>query len=689
MIICAKAMGEFKQIDLEAINTIRVLAADVVQKANSGHPGAPMGLAPLAHVLFSRHFNCSPKNSQWLNRDRFVLSNGHACVLQYIMLHLLGYKLSMDDLKQFRQLNSVTAGHPESHLTDGVEVTTGPLGQGIANAVGLAIAQKHFESKYNSSDFSIFNSKVYCMVGDGCLQEGIASEACSLAGHLQLDNLIVLYDDNKIQIDGSTDQAFSEDVLKRFEAYGFCVDSVANGDDDLDAIHSAISKAKSVKGRPSFIKIRTTIGRGASKEGTEKVHGSALGEQDVAAVKKKYGFNPSESFVVPGEVYKHYEQIAANGAAKESEWNDLFKNFQAKHSEVAGQLLKSFGDAQYANRVLPLLPRYKPSDSAIATRKLSETLLNKIAPALPELIGGSADLTASNLTKWKDSTDFQGPAFSQLGNYAGSYIRFGVREHAMCAIANGLAAFGGLLPFGATFLNFISYGLGAVRLSALSHLQVLYIMTHDSIGLGEDGPTHQPVETLASLRALPNMVVLRPADGNEVSGAYLAALENKCGPSTIVLTRQNLPQLENSSVESVLKGAYVLVEDEGAQITLISTGSEVAICVDTREALLREGIKARIVSAPSLELFDKQSLDYKHSVLVPGVPVLSFEVLSTFGWHKYAHASFGLDQFGVCGPYQKVYDHFEFNVAGLSKRVKAVVNYYKGREIPSLIDRPF
>ncbi|KAL2914046.1 Transketolase [Polyrhizophydium stewartii] len=675
--------------DQQCINTIRVLAADVVQKANSGHPGAPMGCAPMAHVLFSDFIRANPAVPDWISRDRFVLSNGHGCVLQYIMLHLLGYNLSMDDLKQFRQLNSKTPGHPEAnHGVHGIEVSTGPLGQGISNAVGLALAEAHLAATFNRPGFDIISNYTYAITGDGCLQEGVQAEAVSLAGHLKLGNLIVLYDDNHITIDGDTNVGFTEDVLQRFEAYGWHTEVLADGDHDVVGLAAAIARAKAVTDKPSIIKIRTTIGFGSVNQGEEKVHGAPLGAKDISDLKTKFGFDPEAHFHVPYEVYAHYRAVAAKGAAAYAGWVKLFDEYKAAHPDLAAELSRRIAGELPANW-RSLLPVYSPADPAVATRKLSENVLNKIALAIPELIGGSADLTGSNLTRWKGAVDFQ-PDGSGIGTYAGRYIRFGVREHGMAAICNGINAYGALIPFGATFFNFISYALGAVRLSALSKHQVIYIMTHDSIGLGEDGPTHQPIETLASIRALPNLVTLRPADGNETSGAYAAALENRHRPTVIILTRQNLPHLAGSTVEKTLRGAYVLSQPEGhADITLVATGSEVSLAVSTAALLANEGVHARVVSMPSWELFEEQPHDYKLSVFPDGIPTLSIEAMTTLGWSKYAHASVGIDTFGASAPAPLLFKKFGLVPDAVAEKAKKLVAFYKGRVPESKLNLPF
>lgn len=671
----------YGEIDQLAINTIRLLAVDATFNSNSGHPGAPMGMAPVAHVLFNKFMRFNPQNPSWLNRDRFVLSNGHGCMLQYALLHLFGYKLSIQDLKNFRKIDSITPGHPESHDTPGIEVTTGPLGQGVCNAVGLAMAQAHTAAIFNKDGFDLINNYTYCFLGDGCLMEGVSSEASSLAGHLQLGNLICVYDDNHISIDGDTNCAFTEDVAKRYEAYGWHVVTVGDGDNDLDSIEAAIKESQSVQDKPSLIKLRTTIGYGSLKQGTGGVHGSPLKADDIAQVKKKFGFNPDESFAVPQKVYDLYGKHSSEGAAAEAEWNQLLAKYKESFPKEHAELIRrQSGDLPQGWE--KSLPTYTPADDAVATRKLSETVLTKVEAVVPELFGGSADLTGSNLTRWKDAVDFQ-PKSTGLGDYSGRYVRYGVREHAMGAILNGLAAYGTILPYGGTFLNFVSYAAGAVRLSALSRARTIWVATHDSIGLGEDGPTHQPIETLAHFRALPNCMVWRPADGNETSAAYYVAMTSKHTPSIVALSRQNLPQLEGCTIEKASKGAYVLQEVEGANITLISTGSEVGICVDAAKELAeKHNIKARIVSIPCFEVFDTQSKEYRLSVLPDGIPILSVEVMSTMGWERYSHEQFGINRFGASGAYKDVYKKFEFTPEGIAKRAIATVNFWK--EVPNV-----
>ncbi|KAL0089254.1 transketolase [Phycomyces blakesleeanus] len=662
-------------IEQISINTVRALAADVVRGANSGHPGAPMGCAPMAHVLFGRHINANPKNPKFINRDRFVLSNGHGCALQYVYLHLMGYDVSIEDLKHFRQLNSKTPGHPEVNDTPGIEVTTGPLGQGISNAVGLAAAEAHYAATFNRPGYEIFNNYTYTIVGDGCLQEGVSAEAVSLAGHWKLGKLIALYDDNKITIDGDTAVSFTEDVIQRFESYGWHTIIVTDGDNDIEAISKAVEEAKLVTDKPTLIKIRTTIGYGSLNQGEEKVHGSPLSAADIKQVKEKFGFNPEEEFAVSDEVYKFWSARAERGANIEAEWNALYAKYSAEFPEEAAELNRRLANELPAGWEAAL-PRFTPADPAVATRKLSEGVLTALSEVLPELIGGSADLTGSNLTRWKKAVDFQHPS-TGLGDYSGRYMRYGVREHAMFAIMNGLCAYGGIIPFGGTFLNFLTYGWGAARLSALSHHRVIYVMTHDSIGLGEDGPTHQPIETLALTRATPNMLTFRPADGNEVSGTYLAAIENQHRPSVIALSRQNLPNLVGSSVEIVRKGAYVLSGPKDAKIAFVATGSEVEIAVNAAKALAQEGVAARVISMPCSELFDDQSEEYKKSVFAPGIPVISIEALGTFGWERYSHTSIGMKTFGASAPIKDLYKKFGITPEDAVAKAHKVIAYYE------------
>ncbi|CAD6565040.1 MAG: Transketolase [Cyphobasidiales sp. Tagirdzhanova-0007] len=656
------------------INTIRTLAVDTVNKANSGHPGAPMGMAPIAHLLFSRFLKCNPKNSSW-----------------YILLHLLGYKVTLDDLKQFRQIGSITPGHPEFGVTDGIEVTTGPLGQGISNAVGLAIAAAHIAATFNKPGLEIIDNYTFCFLGDGCLQEGIASEACSLAGHLQLGKLIAVWDDNHITIDGETAVSFTEDVEMRFRAYGWHVIHVENGNDDLSAMYNAIEEAKAETNKPTLIRLTTIIGFGSKLQGTHGVHGNPLKPDDAQAIKKLFGFDPEKFFDVPAATTETYGKIAEKGTKANQEWNKLFEQYKEKYPNEAKDL-----ERRQAGK-LPdgwesCLPVYKPTDSAVASRKLSETVLSKIADTVPEFICGSADLTGSNLTRWKEAVDFQPPS-TKLGTYAGRYVRYGIREHGMGAIMNGISAYGkGLvIPAGGTFLNFVSYGAGAVRLAALSHQRVIWVATHDSIGLGEDGPTHQPIETVAHFRALPNCMVWRPADGNETSAAYLMAMNAHC-PSILCLSRQNLPQLESSTIPLAAKGGYVVHNTkEKPDIILVSTGSEVGIAIEAAKILEKEGKRARVVSLPCFEVFDMQPREYRLSVLPDGAPVLSVEAMSTQGWAKYSHEQFGIDTFGASGPFAKVYEKYGLTGPNIAKVGGQVITFYqkRGKDISSPLNTCF
>lgn len=583
------------------INSIRFLAIDAVEKANSGHPGLPMGAAPMAFVLWDRFLRFNPKNQGWYNRDRFVLSAGHGSMLHYALLYLTGYDtMTIEDIKQFRQWGSKTPGHPEDFETPGVEVTTGPLGQGISNAVGIAAAEAHLAARYNKPDHSIIDHYTYVIASDGDMMEGVASEACSIAGHWGLGKLIVLYDDNLISLDGETNLAFTEDVGKRFEAYGWHVQLVENGNTDLDGIQQAIEAARAETNRPSLIRVRTILGYGSpNKANTHTAHGSALGKTEVQATREHLGWQ-YEPFVVPEEALNHFRKAIERGAKLEQDWNQLFASYKGKYPEEAKQI------EQMWNRELPqgwekCLPTYKPEDKADATRNLSGKCLNAIAEVVPALFGGSADLSTSNKTMLKSSGNFQ------KGHYENRNIWFGVREHAMGAICNGIASHGALIPYCATFLTFTDYMRGAIRLSCLSKIGVLFVMTHDSIALGEDGPTHQPIEQIASLRAIPELIVMRPADGNETSGAYKVALERRSNPTLLSLSRQNLPNLAGTSIAGVEKGGYILSDSDGSpDIILMGTGAETQLAVKAAEQLRGEGKKVRVVSLPCWELFDMQ-----------------------------------------------------------------------------------
>ena len=663
------------------INSIRFLAIDGVEKAKSGHPGLPMGAAPMAFILWDRFLRFNPKNPAWLNRDRFLLSAGHGSMLLYSLLYLTGYEdLTLEDLKQFRQWESKTPGHPENFMNPGVEITTGPLGQGIANGVGIAMAEAHLAAKFNKPNLPIIDHYTYVILGDGCNMEGVSGEACSLAGHLGLGKLIALYDDNHISIDGSTDLAFTEDVGKRFEAYGWHVLVVENGDTDLDAIQKAIETAKSVTDKPSLIKVRTTIGYGSPKKANPRhAHGEALGDDEVKATRENLGWN-YPPFELPEDALNHWRQSIPRGAKLEDEWNQLFARYKEQYPEEAG-ILDRMHEAELPEGWDSVLPTYKPEDKGIATRVHSGNCLNALAEVLPELIGGSADLAPSNNTLLKSSGDFQ------KGQYENRYIRFGVREHGMGSICNGLALDGsGLIPYCATFLVFTDYMRAAIRLSALSEAGVIYVMTHDSIALGEDGPTHQPVEHVASLRTIPDIYVMRPADGNETSGAYKAAilaakgkrLGNKVKPSILALTRQALPNLAGSSIDSVGKGAYILSDSDGTpDLILIGTGSETQLCVKAAEQLRNEGKKVRVVSMPCWELFQEQDAEYRESVLPKAVKKrVSVEAGTTFGWCRYVGdegVAIGIDQFGSSAPGNVCMEKFGFTVENVVAKAKALL----------------
>ncbi|MCC5639271.1 transketolase [Nostoc sp. CHAB 5844] len=657
------------------INSIRFLAVDAIEKAKSGHPGLPMGAAPMAFVLWDRFMRYNPKNPKWFNRDRFVLSAGHGSMLQYALLYLTGYdSVSIEDIKQFRQWESKTPGHPENFMTAGVEVTTGPLGQGTANGVGLAIAEAHLAAKFNKPDAKIVDHYTYVILGDGCNMEGVSGEAASLAGHLGLGKLIALYDDNHISIDGSTDVAFTEDVSKRFEAYGWHVLHVENGNTDLEAIHKAIEEAKAVTDKPSMIKVTTTIGYGSpNKANTAGIHGAALGGDEVELTRKNLGWE-QEPFVVPQDVLNYTRKAVERGAGYEADWNKAFADYKAKYPQEGAEF-ERYLSGKLADGWDKVLPTYTPEDKGVPTRKHSETCLNKLAVVVPELIGGSADLTHSNLTEIKGKGDFQ------KGQYQNPNIHFGVREHAMGAICNGIALHAsGLIPYGATFLIFTDYMRAAIRLSALSQAGSIWVMTHDSIGQGEDGPTHQPIETLASLRAIPNLTVIRPADGNETSGAYKVAIERakKHAPTLLVFTRQNVPNLAGTSVEGVAKGGYTVFDSEGTpDLILIGTGSELSLAVTAAEKLTAEGKKVRVVSLASWDLFEAQDAAYKESVLPKAVSKrLAVEAASSFGWHKYIGTegdTVTIERFGASAPGGVCLEKFGFSVDHVLAKAKQLL----------------
>jgi transketolase len=657
------------------INSIRFLAVDAVEKAKSGHPGLPMGAAPMAFVLWDQFMKFNPKNPKWFNRDRFVLSAGHGSMLQYALLHLTGFdSVSLEDLAQFRQWGSSTPGHPENFETAGVEVTTGPLGQGIANGVGLALAEAHLAAKYNKPDCTLVDHYTYVILGDGCNMEGISGEACSIAGHWGLGKLIALYDDNHISIDGSTDVAFTEDVSKRFESYGWHVLHVKDGNTDLAGIAAAIAEAKKVTDKPTMIKVTTIIGYGApNKQDTAGIHGAMLGTDEVKLTRDNLGWE-YPPFELPPDAVAHMRKAIDRGAAAESEWQNTWSQYKSKYATEAAEFDRLLS-GKLPSGWDSVLPTYTAEDKAQPSRKHSEICLNKLAPVLPELIGGSADLTHSNLTELKGFGDFQKGAFQNRN------IHFGVREHAMGAICNGMALHGsGLIPYGATFLIFTDYMRAAIRLSALSQAGSIWVMTHDSIGQGEDGPTHQPIETLASLRAIPNLTVIRPADGNETSGAYKVAIEfsKQNRPSLLAFSRQNLPNLAGSSVEGVAKGGYAVVDCEGTpDLILIGTGSEVSLCVAAAEKLTGEGKKVRVVSMPSTDLFDAQDAAYRESILPKAVTKrMVVEAAASFGWHKYIGtegAAVCIDRFGASAPGGVCLEKFGFSADNVYSEAKKLV----------------
>ncbi len=656
------------------INSIRMLAVDAINKSNSGHPGLPMGCAPMGFTLWDKFLRHNPKNPKWFNRDRFVLSAGHGCMLIYALLHLSGYdSVTLDDIKQFRQWGSRTPGHPETFETPGVEVTTGPLGAGISNAVGLAIAESHLAAKFNKENINIVDHYTYAVMGDGCNQEGIASEACSLAGHLKLGKLIALYDDNRITIDGRTDVSFTEDVLKRYEAYGWHVQHVSDGDKDIESIEKAIKNAKEVKNQPSIIKVSTTIGYGSpNKSDTAGVHGAPLGEEETTLTRKALGWEYG-AFEIPEDAYNHYRKAIGRGENLESEWNKTLEKYKSNYPNEAAEFERMMRGELPQNWHKDL-PTYTPSDKGLATRKHSQICLGALGPNLPELIGGSADLTHSNYTDIKGET----------GSYQHDtphkrYLHFGVREHAMAAILNGIAYHNsGLIPYGGTFLVFADYMRGSMRLSALSELGVIYVLTHDSIGVGEDGPTHQPIETIPSLRAIPNMLVFRPGDGNETSGAYKLAIENRKRPSALCLSRQGMANQTNSSIEKVALGGYILEDCNGdPELILIGTGSELDLCVTAAKKLSQEGRQIRVVSMPCIELFEEQSAAYKDEVIPPSVRKrLVVEAAADFGWHKYIGLdgdSITMGRFGASAPGGTCMEKFGFTEENVLNKAKKLL----------------
>ncbi|WP_010649158.1 transketolase [Oceanobacillus massiliensis] len=662
-------------IEQFSVNTIRTLAIDAIENANSGHPGLPMGAAPMAYTLWTDFMNHNPKSSKWFNRDRFVLSAGHGSMLLYSLLHLSGYNVTIDDLKNFRQWDSKTPGHPEVNHTDGVEATTGPLGQGIAMSVGMAMAEAHLAAKFNKDDIAVVDHYTYALVSDGDLMEGISHEAASLAGHLGLGKLIALYDSNDISLDGELNQSFSDNTDQRFKAYGWQVIQVEDGN-DLNAIRSAIKEAQANTDQPTLIEVKTIIGYGSpNKSASASSHGAPLGLDEVKLTKEFYQWT-HEDFHVPEEVYADFdEKIVKKGAAKEAEWNKLLNDYKAKYPELAKEFELALKDELPADWEKDL-PVYQPTDKALATRASSGEVLNGIAKSVPNFFGGSADLAGSNKTKMNGEDDF-----SRI-NYAGRNIWFGVREHAMGAALNGMALHGGLKVFGGTFFVFSDYLRPSIRLASIMNVPVTYVFTHDSIAVGEDGPTHEPVEHLAALRAIPGLSLIRPADGNETQAAWRLAVESKGQPTALVLTRQNLPNLEGTSenaYEGVKKGAYVVSdsEKETPDAILLATGSEVQLAVSSQNALKEKGIDVRVVSMPSWDRFELQDETYKNEVIPPQVKArVGIEMAASFGWARYVGdegAVIGIDRFGASANGDKVIEEYGFTVENVVKHVEKVL----------------
>lgn len=658
----------------KAIDTVRILSADAVQHANSGHPGTPMALSPLGHILWSEIMHYNPKNPEWANRDRFILSCGHACMLQYSYLYLTGYKITLDDIKNFRQLHSITPGHPEYGLTPGIEVTTGPLGQGFANGIGMAIAECYMAERYNQPDFKIFDYKIYAICSDGDLMEGISAEAASLAGRLGLGNIIYFYDNNHITIEGDTNLAFNEDVSKRFEAYGWHVQNLSDIN-DLHALSKAIKNAQEETNRPSLIKIRSHIGYGSpNKQDSAAAHGSPLGLDELRLVKEHFGFDPDKNFIIPDEVLDFYRKAGNKAAKHEDVWNTLYKNYKKQYPELANEY-ERIASGQLPDGWEKSLPTFD-ANTKLATRKASGKTLNAIAKYFPQLIGGSADLapsTDTNLDAYK--------SFSST-HYEGRNFHFGIREHAMGAVINGMALSKYLIPYGATFLIFSDYMRPPLRLAAIMNIRPIMVYTHDSIGLGEDGTTHQPVEQLIGLRSVPNLTVIRPADANETAQAWRVAIEHTNGPVAIVLTRQGIPVIDQkkyAKAKNLEKGAYILSDCEGhPDILLMATGSEVHLILEAQEVLKTDHINARVISMPSWELFDKQSAAYHEKVLPKNIKKrLAVEAGSSIGWINYvtdSGAIIGIDKFGESAPGEEVMNEYGFSVENIVQKAKALLS---------------
>jgi transketolase len=661
----------FTEIDNLTANTLRMLAADMVQEANSGHPGLPLGAADIATVLWTRYLTKNPADPTWFNRDRFVLSAGHGSALLYALLHLNGYPLGLDELMNFRQYGSHTAGHPEYEPEIGIETTTGPLGQGFGNAVGMALAEQLLAARFNQPGFPLISHYTYVLASDGDLMEGVSHEAASLAGHLGLSRLIVLYDDNGITIDGSTDLSFSEDVIKRFDAYNWHTQQVDGH--NMVEISAAIREAKEETERPSLIACKTHIGYGSPRQDTAKVHGAPLGEEDLIKTKEYFGWPVDRKFYIPAAVTESFKQLKQKGAAEQAEWETLLSKYHAAHPDLA-ERLEQIIHGDLALDLKAILPSFN-TEKPVATRVASGKVLEALIPHVPNLVGGSADLTPSNNTKPSDAE------WIRRQDFTGSYIHFGVREHSMAAIMNGLALHN-LRPYGGTFLIFSDYMRPSIRLAAMMGLPVIYIFTHDSIGLGEDGPTHQPIEHVLSLRAIPNLVVIRPADANETCAAWQIAIERKTGPTALLLSRQNLPVI--SPLENGLaKGAYVLNEANGDRpdIVFIATGSEVSLALDAQKELASENIACRVVSMPSWELFDSQPVEYQQSVLPPGIPRLAIEAGVSLAWNRYLfpngnsdkNAVIAVDTYGASAPYKVLFEQFGFSTENVIQTAKRLI----------------
>jgi transketolase len=663
------------QLEEKAINTIRFLSADAVERAHSGHPGLPMGAATIGYTIWTRHLRFNPENPDWANRDRFILSGGHGSMLLYSLLYLSGYDLSKEDLMNFRQWGSKTPGHPEFGLTPGVEVTTGPLGQGFANGVGMAIAEKHLAANFNRPEYKIIDHYVYAIVTDGDLMEGIASEAASLAGHLRLGKLIYLYDDNHISIEGNTDIAFTEDRALRFRSYGWHVINNVDGN-DVQAIDSAISAAKKDP-RPSIIMCRTHIGYGLpTRQDTPKAHGEPPGDEELEGAKRKLNWPLEPAFYVPKDVLAYFRQAVEYGHELETKWNDLYRSYQKKYPELSMELSRRLGGEFPAGWEEDLL-MFPPDEKGMATRASSGKVLNFFAKRLPEIMGGSADLAPSNKTWIQDSPSFQPDTPS------GRNIHFGVREHGMGGVVNGMAVHGGIIPFGATFFVFSDYMRGAIRLSALSHYPSIWVFTHDSIGVGEDGPTHQPVEHLAALRSIPNLVVLRPADANEVTQAWKVAIERREAPTALIFSRQALPTLDRqiyASATGLERGAYTLIDlgNDEIELILMASGSEVSLIVEAGKIMADSGIGVRLVSFPSWELFATQDKNYQDSVLIPDVRKrISIEAGVSLGWERWVGDNgmmISIERYGASAPYKDIYQHYGLTVENIVSQAKKLLS---------------